>query len=165
METGRLQYFKRFKRRSYCIIIKGENSLSQIFMEINNPVLLFDGTCNLCNNSVKFIIERDKQRLFRFANLGSNSGEKILKNTNVGSDYFDSVILYKEGKIYAKADAVIEILKELPGYKFSSMLLRILPKFIRDFGYDIIAKYRYKVFGRKNYCLMPTPEINKLFLK
>ncbi|RLZ07545.1 thiol-disulfide oxidoreductase DCC family protein [Faecalibacter macacae] len=127
-------------------------------------IILFDGVCNLCNSSVQFIIERDTKNVFLFSSLQSDFGQKILKENNLNEENFDSIILIDEDKIYQKSDAALRIAKELQSpIKYFNLFL-ILPQFLRDFGYDLIAKNRYKFFGKQESCWIPTEELKNKFL-
>lgn len=127
-------------------------------------IILFDGVCNLCNSSVQFIIERDTKNVFLFSSLQSDFGQKILKENNLNEENFDSIILIDEDKIYQKSDAALRIAKELQSpIKYFNLFL-ILPQFLRDFGYDLIAKNRYKFFGKQESCWIPTKELKNKFL-
>ncbi|MFV0305185.1 MAG: thiol-disulfide oxidoreductase DCC family protein [Moheibacter sp.] len=130
----------------------------------NQKIILFDGVCNLCNATVQRIIENDNRNMFKFSSLQSEFGQQFLKTNKLPQSEFDSIILLDNTKYYTKSDAALHIGKELKGiYKISKLVL-ILPKFIRDFAYDIIAKNRYKWFGKKESCWLPTPELQEKFL-
>ncbi|HAY33004.1 MAG TPA: thiol-disulfide oxidoreductase DCC family protein [Ignavibacteria bacterium] len=127
-------------------------------------IILFDGVCNLCNSSVNFIIDKDVRNVFKFASLQSETGTKLIKNYNLTAENIDSVILIDNDRAYIKSDAALMIAAELGGvYKILSFM-RIIPKFIRDFFYDIIARNRYRWFGKKDVCRIPTPELKSKFL-
>lgn len=127
-------------------------------------IILFDGVCNLCNSSVNFIIDKDVSNVFKFASLQSETGTKLIKNYNLTAENIDSVILIDNDRAYIKSDAALMIAAQLGGvYKILSFM-RIIPKFIRDFFYDIIARNRYRWFGKKDVCRIPTPELKSKFL-
>lgn len=131
----------------------------------NKKVILFDGVCNLCNNFVQYVIERDKKDLFVFASLQSEIGEKILKHIGVDRSKTDSIILYEPGvAYYYKSAAALQIAKNLGGFPAMLYPFIILPKFFRDPVYDYIAKNRYKWFGKKESCWIPTPELKAKFI-
>jgi len=131
----------------------------------SHPVILFDGVCNLCNASVQYVIKHDKKKLFRFASLQSSFGESILKQYNLSADTFNSFILLSDNKIYTRSTAALMVAKKLKGFiKFLYGFI-IAPKFIRDFVYDVIAKNRYRWFGKKEACWVPTPELKSLFFE
>jgi predicted DCC family thiol-disulfide oxidoreductase YuxK len=132
--------------------------------DLSHPVILFDGICNLCNRSVQLVIKHDKKRLFRFASLQSSFGESVLKRYNLPADTFNSFILLVNNKIYTRSTAALLVAKRLSGLIKLLYGFIIVPKFIRDFVYDVIAKNRYKWFGKKEACWIPTPELKELFL-
>ena len=127
-------------------------------------IILFDGVCNLCNSSVNFIIDHDKRNDFRFASLQSEAGQDLLKKFHLNVKDFDSIILVENGKHYERSSAVLKIVKKFPGLWKLLYLFIIVPKPLRDFVYDIIADNRYKWFGKKESCRVPTPELKEKFL-
>ena len=133
--------------------------------ELNSKgVVLFDGVCNFCNSSVNFIIRHDKKDYFRFTPLQSEIGMKISEKYNLDSGNLKSVILVDKGKIYTKTTAALRIAKQLSGAWPALYVFIIVPPPIRDVVYNIIAKYRYKWWGERDACMIPTPEIRKKFL-
>jgi predicted DCC family thiol-disulfide oxidoreductase YuxK len=113
-------------------------------------IILFDGVCNLCDSSVQYIIKNDKNDVFRFVQLQSDLGTKILQHIGILNQKIDSIVLYEPGvAYYYKSGAVIEISKTLQGLFNYGMLFRILPNSLRDVVYDYIAKNRYKWYGKK----------------
>ncbi len=128
-----------------------------------SDVILFDGVCNFCNASINFVIDRDAARRFRFASLQSDFGQRLLAENNRQLTDFDTVLLLREGKLYEKSDAALEIARYLKGWSWL-YVFRVVPRFIRDFFYDIIAKNRYRLFGKSESCRIPTPEEKKLFV-
>lgn len=128
-------------------------------------IILFDGVCNLCNSSVNFIIDHDTKNEFRFTSLQSDTGIELLKKFNLIDKNIDSVILIENDKAYVKSDAALKIAKTLGGYYKLIYVFIILPAFFRNFFYDIIAKNRYKWFGKKDSCRIPTPELRSKFLE
>ncbi|MBI3501239.1 MAG: thiol-disulfide oxidoreductase DCC family protein [Bacteroidetes bacterium] len=129
---------------------------------MNSPVLLFDGVCNYCNAWVNFVIRHDKKKKFRFAALQSEAGKKIMQQHNIPAET-DSAALIDNGKVYTKS-SLLRVMKHVGGIYFSVYLLIIVPKFIRDFAYDIIARNRYKWWGKKNECMIPMKEVRERFL-
>lgn len=127
-------------------------------------IILFDGVCNFCNFWVNFILDRDKKDLFKFAALQSKLGNEILKKFNMDKSNLESVILLDGESVYSKSTAALKIAKELSGPVKILYPLLILPKFLRDFFYDLIAKNRYKIFGKKEVCRIPTEEEKVKFL-
>lgn len=127
-------------------------------------IVFFDGVCNLCNASVDFIIKHDKKKRFRFASLQSERGQAILKANQFNPNDYDSFILETQGKVYIKSTAALKVVAQL-GFPFSLMMIfRIIPPFIRNAVYSWIAKNRYKWFGQKETCRLPSPEERALFL-
>ena len=128
-------------------------------------IIFFDGVCNLCNSAIQFIIKHDKNRSFRYASLQSELGRKFLEERNLDSKELDSMILVKPNEAYYyKSTAALYIAKKLSGFYPILSIFLIIPKFIRDFIYDFIAKNRYKWFGKKSNCMIPTTEQQSLFL-
>ena len=129
-----------------------------------NSIVLFDGVCNLCNGSVNFILKRDKTGVFRFAALQSDAGREQLKRLNLDEQSMTSVVLVEEGRHFEKSEAALRILKKL-GWPCKILYpLMLLPRPIRDLGYDLIARNRYRIFGKRDACMIPTPEIRARFL-
>lgn len=127
-------------------------------------ILLFDGLCNLCNGSVNFILKRDKQGKFKFASLQSEIGNMLCKQHNIDTNVIDSIVLIKNDKVFIKSAAVLEILKDLPiGWRVLRIGI-ILPKFARDWMYDLIAKHRYRIFGKKDECPILSKDVQDRFL-
>ncbi len=131
--------------------------------EIN--IVLFDGVCNLCNKTVRFIIRRDPKAKFRFASVQSESGQLLLRQLGLPIDRFDSIVYISDDKFYLKSTAVLTILSKLgSGWQLLSFLM-IFPLFLRDKVYDFIAKWRYKWFGHLESCIVPAPENSDRFLE
>ena len=130
----------------------------------NNKIVLFDGICNICNSSVQFIIKQDKKKRFRFASLQGKFGQEFLKKYDLPADNFNSFILVEEEKIYTRSTGALRMLKHLGGGWSLFYAFIILPKFIRDGVYNWIARNRYKWFGKKNECMIPTPDLRTRFL-
>lgn len=131
----------------------------------NKKIILFDGVCNLCNSSVQFIIRHDTKDVFRFVAIQSEKGQEIIKYIGVDLYKVDSIILYiPKVAYYIKADAALAITHDL-NWCFSILYyLKFVPKFIKNVIYDLIAKNRYKWYGKKESCMIPTPEIAIKFL-
>lgn len=130
----------------------------------NPQVILFDGVCNFCNASINFVIDHDPKKHFKFASLQSEFGQEILHKYDRSTSDFDSVILLKNNQLYSKSAAALEIAKELSGFWKYLSFFGILPKSILDFSYDLVAKNRYKIFGKTEVCRMPSPELKERFL-
>ena len=132
---------------------------------LDKPIILFDGVCNLCNSSVQFIIKRDSKKIFLFSSLQSDAGQAILLQNNLKNLDFNTIVLLEDGIIYEKSSAILKIIRRLSGlYKFGYVFI-IIPKFIRDFVYNIISKNRYKWFGKRDSCMIPTKELKLRFLE
>ena len=129
-----------------------------------HPVILFDGVCNLCNGSVQYVIKHDPHRIFRFASLQSSFGQKILADHKLPENDFNSFILFEDGKMYTRSTAALRVAKRLTGFIKILYGFSIVPGFIRDGIYNLIAKNRYKWFGKKDACWLPTPELKNLFI-
>lgn len=135
------------------------------FMEKAEPdIILFDGVCNLCNGIVQFIIRRDPKGKFIFASLQSETGLKLLEKFGLPSDEFDSIVLIRGEQFFIKSDAGILVLKELGGLWQLLYAFRFLPLSFRNFIYDLIARSRYRMFGKSDSCMIPTPELKARFL-
>ncbi|THD67907.1 thiol-disulfide oxidoreductase DCC family protein [Robertkochia marina] len=135
-------------------------------LENGKKLILFDGVCNLCNGAVNFVIKRDHGDVFRYASLQSNLGKKMLEERNIDPKSIDSIILIEpEIAYFIKSDAAIEIARHL-GWPWKALTLfnYILPVSIRDGIYDLIARNRYRWFGRKDQCMLPTPALKAKFL-
>lgn len=133
-------------------------------MNTDYKIILFDGVCNLCNSSVNFIIDHDRKNIFRFASLQSDSGQVLLKKFGLNNVSFDSIILIDKEKYFTRSSAVLKIAKDFPGFWKLLYIFNIIPPAIRDLLYDIIAENRYKWFGKKDSCRVPTPELKEKFL-
>lgn len=132
----------------------------------HKKIILFDGVCNLCDSAVQFIIKHDKKDGFRFVALQSDLGQKIVKYIGINTKNIDSIILYQPGiAYYYKSEAALEIAKNLGGIFYSAILFSILPTSFNNYIYDYIAKNRYKWYGKKDACLIPTKEIQAKFLE
>lgn len=131
---------------------------------LDHPVILFDGVCNLCNGSVLFIIKRDPRSQFYFAALQSDFGNKQLKNFGLPATELNSVLLIKGGTLYQKSNAALEIAKHLNGLWSVLYIFKIIPPFLRDGIYTWVARNRYRWFGKKDACMIPTPELKSRFL-
>lgn len=131
----------------------------------HKKLILFDGVCNLCNASVLYVIKRDKKDMFRFATLQSEIGKQIIQHYRLDTSKTDSILLYSETKgLSIKSSAALQIAKHL-GFPYNlTSIFFIIPPFIRNWVYDYIAKNRYKWYGKKEQCMVPTPELKAKFL-
>jgi len=126
-------------------------------------VILFDGVCNFCNYSVQFIIRRDRDAYFSFVSLQSETGAKLLREHSY-SGALNSVVVIDQGQLYTKSDAALQIIKQFQGWWRMARVLRLVPRSIRDWAYDIIARNRYRWFGTSESCMLPSPEVRSRFL-
>ncbi len=131
----------------------------------NKKLILFDGVCNLCNRAVQFIIKHDKKDVFRFASLQSSAGAQFVKDRGIDSQLVDSIILIVPGvAYYIKSAAALRIAYQFGGLWKALKIFEWLPARLRDALYDMIAKNRYKWFGKKESCMLSTPELQAKFL-
>lgn len=127
-------------------------------------IILFDGVCNFCNSSVNKIIKYDKKNKFKFAALQSDTGKKILEKHAIDSTKIDSIILIENDNAFIKSTAVLKIAKHLSGLYPIAYGFIIIPAFVRNIVYNFIARNRYKWFGKKNSCMIPTAEVKEKFI-
>ncbi len=132
--------------------------------KIKHAIVLFDGYCNLCSWSVQFILKRDKKDYFRFASLQSDKGRQLIKQFDKPFDLDESVVLMENENIYFKSTAALRIAKKLKSFWPLSYAFIVIPKFIRDYIYTIIAKNRFKWFGKRAECYLPKNNEQELFL-
>jgi predicted DCC family thiol-disulfide oxidoreductase YuxK len=133
-------------------------------MADSDSILLFDGDCNLCNRVVNFVILKDKDKKIRFASLQSTAAQLLLKGYNLHSGFADSVIFLSEGRAFIRSSAVLHLLKNMGGGWRVLYVFIIVPSFIRNFFYDLIAKNRYRFFGMRDNCMVPSEETKERFL-
>jgi predicted DCC family thiol-disulfide oxidoreductase YuxK len=131
----------------------------------NKKIILFDGVCNLCDNAVQYVLKHDKKDVFRFVALQSDLGAEILNYLKVDTAKMDSIILYEPGiAYYYKSDAALEVVKDLNSFLKWSIIFKIIPSSLRNPIYDYVARNRYKWFGKKEACMIPTEETKAKFL-
>ncbi|MFS4491794.1 thiol-disulfide oxidoreductase DCC family protein [Maribacter sp. 2308TA10-17] len=131
----------------------------------DKKIILFDGVCNLCNGFVQFVIKRDKKDVFRYAALQSEIGQRLISERNIDTTKIDSVVLIEPGiAYYIKSNAALQIGRHIKGYRTISKVLKLIPSGLRNIVYDLIARYRYAWFGKKEACMIPTPELKAKFL-
>ena len=129
-------------------------------MSLNmDKVIIFDGVCGLCNKSVDILIEIDTEKIFTYTSL---QGE-FVKTLDIEPD-IDSILFYQDGTVYYKSTAILKIFQALGGVWVFMTVFYLIPRSIRDFIYDIIAKYRYKIFGKRESCRMPMEDEENLFI-
>ena len=127
-------------------------------------IVLFDGVCNFCNASVNCVIEHDKAGYLKFAPLQSEIGEQLIEKHGIDTADTDSVIVVENDRAYTHSSGALRIARQLDGIWSWTCAFIIVPKPIRDFLYRLFAKYRYRVFGRKDQCMLPSPEVRTRFL-
>ena len=131
----------------------------------NKKLILFDGVCNLCNEAVLQIIKQDKKDIFLFTALQSNTGKNVINELGIDTSKIDSIVLYIPGEDYfIKSEAAFKIANEFSGIWKLIQVFRVLPIFLNNFIYDFIAKNRYRWFGKKNECMIPSKKLNSKFL-
>lgn len=133
-------------------------------MTEQSPIVFFDGVCNLCNSTVQFIIKKDTEKRFRFASLQGKNGQETLHRFNLPASDFHSFILLEGDNMYSRSTAVLRMLKLLGGGWKLFYGFIIVPKFIRDAVYNLVARNRYKWYGKRDECMIPTPELRERFL-
>nr|WP_262921510.1 DCC1-like thiol-disulfide oxidoreductase family protein [Psychroserpens algicola] len=132
----------------------------------HKQLILFDGICNLCNSSILYVIKHDKTNRFMFAPLQSNAGQHIIESYNIDTSKTDSILLYSnENGLSVKSSAALKIAKHLGFPRNMMIVFFIIPTFIRNWVYDYVAKNRYRWYGKKEACMIPTPELKSKFLE
>ena len=132
----------------------------------NKQLILFDGVCNLCNSSVNYIIKHDKKNRFMFTAIQSEAGQQVISHFGIDTIKTDSIILVDENmRVSFKSTAALLIAKHLRFPINVSVVFLIIPPFIRNWVYDIIARNRYKWYGKRESCRIPTPELKAKFLE
>ena len=132
--------------------------------QLTHSIILFDGVCNLCNGAVNFVIKRDPRNVFKFTPLQEKQGILLLKKHAIDAQNLDSIVLIENGNVYIKSSAALRIARKMSNLWPLFFVLLIIPRFIRDGVYDFIAKNRYKWFGKKEQCMIPTPGLREKFL-
>ena len=132
--------------------------------QFTHSIILFDGVCNLCNGAVNFVIKRDPGNVFKFAPLQEKQGALLLKTHAIDIQKLDSIVLIENGNVYIKSSAALRIARKMSNLWPLFFVLLIIPSFIRDGVYDFIAKNRYKWFGKKEQCMIPTLGLKEKFL-
>ena len=128
------------------------------------PILLFDGHCNLCNAWVQFIVKRDSAGTIRFASLQSGAGRRLLEEHKIDENYIESLVFFEEERFSVSSTAVLRTLSYLEDWQKHLIFLTVVPCSLRDLVYRFIARNRYKWFGRREQCMIPTTELSKRFL-
>ena len=133
-------------------------------MGTNESIILFDGVCNLCNRSVQFIIRRDKNNMFRFAAIQSKAGQSLLKRFQLSPDDINSFLLIEGQRIYTRSTAALRVFRKLGGIWTFMYAFMLFPGFIRDAVYNWVARNRYKWYGKRDACMIPTADLKNKFL-
>ncbi|HEV2843602.1 MAG TPA: thiol-disulfide oxidoreductase DCC family protein [Thermoanaerobaculia bacterium] len=128
------------------------------------PIVLFDGVCNLCSTSVQFILQRDPTGKFRFASLQSDLAQRLLTEHGLDPKALDSVVVIDGDHLYRESDAALRIARDMKGAWKALAVFRVIPRSVRDWAYRLIARNRYRWFGKKESCWLPTPEVRGRFL-
>lgn len=133
---------------------------------INKKIIFFDGVCNLCNGFIDYVIKRDTNKIIFYVSLQSEfSKETLKKHDIILDDTYNTIYYYSKGKLYSQSSAILNIFLELSTFhKIFGKTCLLIPKFIRDAAYVFIAKNRYKFFGKKESCRLPTPQEKKQFI-
>ncbi|GIV32876.1 MAG: hypothetical protein KatS3mg031_0411 [Chitinophagales bacterium] len=129
------------------------------------PVIFFDGVCNLCNASVRFVIKRDKQNRFRYASLQSDYAQKFFTERQFDASKTDSIVLFEADRFFTRSTAALRIARHLSGLWPLLYVFIVIPPCIRDALYDFIARNRYRWFGKRDYCAVPEPGMKERFLE
>ena len=132
-------------------------------MDLEKKIILFDGVCNLCNSAVAFLIKRDRRDVFRFAPLQTQRGTHLADHCGIATSELTSIALIDGNRCFTMSSAVLRIARELPRYRLLYPLV-VIPKALRDGAYDFVARNRYRWFGRRESCMIPTPEVQSKFL-
>ncbi|RYD93325.1 MAG: thiol-disulfide oxidoreductase DCC family protein [Sphingobacteriales bacterium] len=128
------------------------------------PVILFDGECNYCDAVVNFVIRVDRKRRLRFAALQSKAGQALLQQYGLSQEEFNSFVFIEDGKAWNRSTAMLRVLRYLPWWLQEARLGWLLPRPIRDAVYDWVARNRYRWFGKRDACMIPTPDVRARFL-
>jgi predicted DCC family thiol-disulfide oxidoreductase YuxK len=127
-------------------------------------IILFDGVCNLCNGFVNFLIDRDTNKQFKFASLQSSFGENVLLKNSLATDDYQSVIVLENEELFTKSSAIFKVIERLPNWRWLR-IFKTLPNFILDGIYGLVARNRYRIFGKRDSCRLPTPAERAKFIE
>ena len=128
-------------------------------------VILFDGVCNLCNGAVNWLIKRDKKNIFKFASLQSAYGKQVIEQNKLTNQYLNTIVLVENNKVYLRSIAVLRVLKHLGGVYKLAYIFIVLPVPVLNFFYNIVAKYRYRWFGKTDSCRVPDASLKEKFIE
>ena len=135
----------------------------QAALDLPDGLILFDGVCVLCAGWVKFLIPRDKDRRYRFVAIQSPAGADLARRFGIDPDYPQTNVVIRDGQAWFKGDSALRVWQDLPWWRWTCVA-RLMPRALRNFFYDRIALNRYRLFGRHDVCMVPTPEIRSLFI-
>ena len=127
-------------------------------------IVIFDGVCNFCNGSVNFIIKRDPRALFAFTPRQHRCGQSLIQEYKVPELAADAILLIKNGQCYLRTDAVLEITRDLSGLWFLLGVFKIVPRPLRDYFYNLFARNRYRLFGKRDSCMIPAADVRSRFI-
>jgi predicted DCC family thiol-disulfide oxidoreductase YuxK len=128
-------------------------------------IIVFDGVCNLCSSGVQFVLQHEREAVIKFAPVQSETGKRLLEQNGLCADDPDSFLLIEDDRVYMNSDASLRVARYLKSPWRWAYALYILPRFIRDAAYRTLARNRYRWFGKKDACMVPTPELHARFLK
>jgi predicted DCC family thiol-disulfide oxidoreductase YuxK len=148
-----------------CHLWKHEQEMSEVSDTETTAIVLFDGVCHLCSSSVHFIIRRDPCARFKFAPLQSPIGQALLHRHRLSTNTLDTFVLIEGGRAYTRSTAALRVARRLTGLWPVAYLGIVVPEPVRDAIYRIIAQNRYKWFGQRAECMLPTPEVKERFLQ
>jgi predicted DCC family thiol-disulfide oxidoreductase YuxK len=130
----------------------------------SHPVVLFDGVCGLCTFSIRFVLARDRKRVFRFATIQSDFGQRVYRHFGLDPDSPETFVVLSNHHVYTRSDAALEIASRLGRTWRIFLIAKLIPRPVRDLLYRVVARHRYRWFGRSETCLLPDESIRKLFL-
>jgi predicted DCC family thiol-disulfide oxidoreductase YuxK len=133
-------------------------------IDTRQPILLFDGVCNLCNGAVQWILKRDRQERFRFASLQSDVGQQLLEQYGLTDPNLDSIVMVQDDRFYTHSDVPLEVARQLGGFWQLGYIFKVMPRSVRDTVYRFIAKNRYRWFGKEESCWLPQAKWKARFL-
>jgi len=131
---------------------------------VQHPVILFDGVCNLCNGFVQFVIRHDKKQQFHFGALQSIRTQEVLEGFSLSQKHLTTIVLIQNNQAFTESTAVLKIVKQLHGGWPLLYMFIIIPKSLRNWVYKLVSKYRYRIFGKRDSCMVPTPELQGRFI-
>lgn len=144
--------------------MKNDLSTSPINISQFNHLVLFDGVCNLCNGFVQFLIRQDKRDQLTFGSLQGSIAQQLLAQNGI-NNYLSSIVYIRNGKLHQRSSAALSILKDVRGWWWLTQIFWIVPRPIRDMFYNWVGRNRYRWFGKRQSCMVPSPELQKRFLE